>query len=145
DRAGGILVSAWVTRMPVRFQDVDGAGIVFYPRFFSYFHAAFEDFFGANTGTPYHVWIGERRIGWPTVHIDSDYKSPLRYGHVVEIAMSFPKVGKSSFTTHYRAQPVGGELSCTCNITVVTTRLDVMESLPTPPEILAALERFPGS
>ena len=30
---------------PVRFADVDHAGIVYYPRFFHYFHMAFEELF----------------------------------------------------------------------------------------------------
>ena len=48
------------TQVPVRFGDVDHAGIVYYPRFFIYFHEAFEDFFNEN-GFPYHVQLTERR------------------------------------------------------------------------------------
>jgi 4-hydroxybenzoyl-CoA thioesterase len=134
----------WVARLPVRFQDVDGAGIVFYPRFFSYFHAAFEDFFGAETGTPYHVWIGERRIGWPTVHIDADFRSPLEYGMQVEIALSFAQLGRSSFRCHYDARTDAGQVACACDITVVTVNLDRMESIEIPPELRPVLERHAG-
>lgn len=132
---------AWIARIPVRFQDVDGAGIVFYPRFFSYFHAAFEDFFGAETGTPYHVWIGERRIGWPTVHIDADFRSPLEYGMQVEIALSFTKLGRSSFTCHYEALGAAGKVACSCDITVVTVDLDRMSPIDIPSELRPALEK----
>jgi len=131
----------WIARLPVRFQDVDGAGIVFYPRFFSYFHAAFEDFFGAETGTPYHVWIGERRTGWPTVHIDAEFQRPLEYGMLVEIALSFEKLGRSSFTCRYEARGHDGRVACACAITVVTVNLDRMESIPIPDDLRPALER----
>src|SRR6266436_6043673 len=69
---------AFRTSVPVRFGDVDHAGIVFYPKFFVYFHEAFERFFD-DARITYERLIAERRIGFPTVHIDCDYLAPLRY------------------------------------------------------------------
>ncbi len=132
-----------VVRQRVRFNEVDAAGIVYYPRFFDYFHMAFEDFFGAATGVPYHEWITERRIGWPTVHIECDYRAPLRYGDAFEVAVSFPKVGRSSFVTRYEVV-ADGSLRATAEITCVTTHLDRMESLEIPPVVRTALARFHG-
>lgn len=137
-------MSTYVTRLPVRFNEVDAAGIVYYPRFFDYFHMAFEDFFGKATGVPYHVWIRERRIGWPTVHIESDFRSPLRYGMEFEVHVSFPKLGRSSFVARYEARTPDGTLCCATEITVVTTQLDRMESLEIPAEVREALARYPG-
>ncbi|WP_373047302.1 acyl-CoA thioesterase [Vulgatibacter sp.] len=136
-------MSRYVTRLPVRFNEIDAAGIVYYPRFFDYFHMAFEDFFGAATGTPYHVWIKERRIGWPTVHIDTDFRSPLRYGDTVEVAVSFPKVGRSSIVARYEAS-TEGRLCCVAEITSVTTQLDRLESMELPQVVREALARYPG-
>ena len=42
----------------IRFDDVDGAGIVYYPQFFHLCHAAFEDFLDTVASIPYPVLIG---------------------------------------------------------------------------------------
>lgn len=127
--------------LKVRFNEVDAAGIVFYPRFFDYFHMAFEDFFGAATDVPYPVWIRDRHIGWPSVHIEADYRAPLRYGDALTIELGFRALGRSSFVCVYRAR---GEatLYAEAEITVVTTDLKEMRSLPIPQEVRRALERY---
>lgn len=128
-------------QLKVRFNEVDAAGIVFYPRFFDYFHMAFEDFFGAATGVDYPEWIVGRRIGWPSVHIEADYRAPLRYGDTLTIELGFRALGRSSFVCVYRA--VGEEtVYAEAEITVVTTDLDAMRSLPIPEEVRRALERY---
>ena len=88
------------TRIPVRFGDVDHAGIVFYPQFFIYFHEAFEDFFNENS-LAYHELLAQQRIGFPTVHIENDYKLPLRYGDSLDIELSVPKLGQRSAVFRY--------------------------------------------
>ena len=40
----------FVHRLPVRFADIDHAGIVYYPRFFHFFHVAFEELWRARIG-----------------------------------------------------------------------------------------------
>ena len=89
------------------------------------------------------MWIQERRVGWPTVHVECDYRAPLRYGDAFDVAVSFPKVGRSSFVTRYEVSS-GGRLRCTAEITAVTTDLERMESLDIPPVVREALARFPG-
>src|SRR5690606_14713379 len=119
----GFLVMRHTLELKVRFNEVDAAGIVYYPRFFDYFHLAFEDFFGEATGVPYPVWIRERRIGWPTVHIETDFRAPLRFGDEFEVALTFPKIGKSSFVARYEVTR-DDTLCCESEITVVTTHID---------------------
>ncbi len=127
--------------LKVRFNEVDAAGIVYYPRFFDYFHMAFEDFFGAATGVAYPEWIMGRRIGWPAVHIEADYRSPLRYGDRVTIELGFRSIGRSSFVCVYRAVDET-RVFAEAAITVVTTDLDAMRSMPIPDDVRQALERY---
>lgn len=131
------------TRQTVRFQEVDPAGIVFYPRFYEYFHLTFEEFFGAETGVPYHVWIGERRIGWPAVHVETDFRAPLRYGDRFDVELSFPRVGRTSFACRYRIV-ADGSVRCTAEVTVVTSDLVRLEPIEIPAEVREALARHPG-
>jgi YbgC/YbaW family acyl-CoA thioester hydrolase len=90
-------------RMPVRFADVDHAGIVYYPRFFHYFHVAFEEFFRARLGSrSYVALLDDERVGFPAVSAHCDYKAPLRFGDTMAIDVSLERMGERSLTFRYR-------------------------------------------
>ena len=90
--------------VPVRFDDVDHAGIVYYPRFFHYFHVAFEEFFRMRMGPgAYLDLISRRMIGFPAVHAECDYKAPLRFGDVCRVELAIEKLGERSIRFRYRA------------------------------------------
>ena len=86
---------------PIRFSDVDHAGILYYPRFLHYFHCCFEDFFERGIGIPYNHLLDVERIGFPTVHMEVDYLKPLRFGDHVEISLGIHKIGNKSVTWTY--------------------------------------------
>jgi 4-hydroxybenzoyl-CoA thioesterase len=88
---------------PVRFADVDHAGIVYYPRFFHYFHVAFEELWRARIGpAAYSDIIDKDRIGFPAVRAECDFKAPLKFGDTAEIELSIPRLGTRSITFRYR-------------------------------------------
>jgi 4-hydroxybenzoyl-CoA thioesterase len=88
---------------PVRFADVDHAGIVYYPRFFHYFHLAFEELWRARIGPQAYSEIIDRdRIGFPAVRAECDFKAPLKFGDTAEIEVSIPRLGGKSITFRYR-------------------------------------------
>lgn len=86
---------------PIRFSDVDRAGILYYPRFLHYFHCCFEDFFDRGLGIPYNHLLDVERIGFPTVHMEVDYLAPLRFGDKVEITLGVERLGTKSVTWMY--------------------------------------------
>jgi 4-hydroxybenzoyl-CoA thioesterase len=88
---------------PVRFADVDHAGIVYYPRFFHLFHVAFEELWRARIGPQAYSDIIDRdRIGFPAVRAECDFKAPLKFGDTAEIEVSIPRMGAKSITFRYR-------------------------------------------
>ena len=93
---------AFRSQLKIRFGDIDHAGIVYYPRFLHYFHVALEEFFGQELEIDYPVLIDEHRIGLPTVHLETDWSRPLRYGDTIEVEVSVSKIGKTSITFGYR-------------------------------------------
>jgi 4-hydroxybenzoyl-CoA thioesterase len=132
------------TAVPVRFGDVDHAGIVFYPTFFVYFHEAFERFFDDN-GIAYHRLLGDRRVGFPTVHIEADYKQPLRYGDGLDLEMGASKIGRRSVTFRYvgyrhrdGAHAVTAEITCAC------VDMSTFQSIEIPDDLRALFARFPS-
>jgi YbgC/YbaW family acyl-CoA thioester hydrolase len=100
---------AYSTNLPVRFGDVDKAGIVYYPVIFHYFHIAQEDFFARYIGIPYHRLIEEERLGFPTVKTSTEFYSPLRYGDALEVAVHISRVGRSSVTFEFRIYKEGSD------------------------------------
>jgi YbgC/YbaW family acyl-CoA thioester hydrolase len=65
--------------MSVRFQDVDAAGIVFFPRVLEYMHDAYVTAL-AEIGSELHVVLRSRTWAAPLRHAEADYFSPLRFG-----------------------------------------------------------------
>ncbi len=120
-------------RIPVRFSEIDRAGIVYYPRFFHYFHIAFEEFFADHVGVPYHEMIDGRRLGFPTVHVECDYRVPLAFGDVLRVEVSVARVGSSSVDFRYRIRRGrSARVAAEAVVTVVCVDMDTFRPMPVP-------------
>jgi 4-hydroxybenzoyl-CoA thioesterase len=125
---------------PVRFEEVDAAGIVFFARFLNYAHEAMEAFFAPLDGG-YVRLVMSRRIGVPAVHVECDFRSPLRYGDTVDIDVAVTHIGTRSFTLRYSyARATDGKHVATVTHVVATTDLDAMRAVPIPADVRALLE-----
>jgi 4-hydroxybenzoyl-CoA thioesterase len=130
------------TQKRVRFGDVDHAGIVYYPQFFIYFHEAFEDFFNDN-GLAYHALLNQRQIGFPTVHIETDYTQPLRYGDSLDLELSVPKLSKHSAVFRYVGfRHQDGKQACEANITCACVDLTRFRATDIPDDLRQLFQRF---
>jgi 4-hydroxybenzoyl-CoA thioesterase len=130
---------------PVRFEEVDGANIVFFARYVHYAHEAMEHFFSPLEGGYPHLTM-VRRVGFPAVHMDTKWLAPLRYGDTVHIETTVPRIGKRSFSLRYRMQRAAraGEASAAvCEIVhdVVTCDLVDVRSIDMPGDVRAQIER----
>lgn len=133
---------AFRTSIPVRFGDVDHAGIVYYPRFYIYFHEAFEDFFN-DAGMAYNQLLDGQRVGFPTVHVETDFKAPLRYGDSLDIELSVPRVGRRSAAFRYVGyRHRDGRHCVTAEITTTCVNMDTFEAREIPEEVRALFARF---
>jgi 4-hydroxybenzoyl-CoA thioesterase len=93
----------FVLRLPVRFSDVDHAGIVYFPRFFHFFHLALEELFHDRLGPRGYVrLLDEDKIGFPSVSARCDFRSPLRFGDVMEVELEVARLGEKSVTFGFR-------------------------------------------
>jgi 4-hydroxybenzoyl-CoA thioesterase len=125
---------------PVRFEDIDAAGILFFARFLNYCHDAMERLFDGLPGG-YVDLITRRRIGFPAVHVDAEFHAPLRFGDVAHIETSVTKVGTSSCTFRYvLTRGRDGLHVATIRHVTVSTDLDAVKKVPLPPDVRALLE-----
>jgi 4-hydroxybenzoyl-CoA thioesterase len=131
----------FVSRQPIRFADIDRAGIVYYPRFFDFWHRALEDFFNEDVGIMYHRLIDERRIGLPVVHVEADFRRPLAHGDVVAIELSVDRIGGKSVTIRYRMIRPSGDEAAEGTITHACMNMDSYRAVPVPDDVRAAFAR----
>jgi 4-hydroxybenzoyl-CoA thioesterase len=125
----------------VRFEEVDAAGILFFALFSNYCHEAMELFFAALPGGYPHL-ITQRKIGFPAVHVTSDFSAPIRYGDVARITGTVTKLGTTSCHFHFDVtRATDGAAVAKMDHVHVCTELTTMTKLPFPPDIRAALEK----
>jgi 4-hydroxybenzoyl-CoA thioesterase len=129
---------------PVRFEDVDAAGIVFFARLFSYCHEAMEALFAPLEGG-YVRLINERKIGLPAVKVTADFSAPLRYGDLVRVDVTVSHVGTTSCTFAYlltRARD--GAKAASATHVCVLTDLVKLAKVPIPDDVRAVLDANRG-
>ncbi|MFT3769557.1 MAG: thioesterase family protein [Minicystis sp.] len=128
-----------VFERPIKFEDVDAAGIVFFARFVNYAHEAMEHFFSPIEGG-YAALIMERRTGFPAVDLKVSFKSPVRYGDTLRVETRVAKVGNRSAVFRYRMFNAGtGHLSAEIEHTVVVSDLRTITSCDMPEDVRARL------
>lgn len=93
---------------PVRFQDVDVAGVLFFGRIYDYLHLAYEEFWVSGGVDRAYFFAGAPWVV-PIVHSEADYKVPIRHGDTIRVGIDVVKVGRASFELHYAVTGGGGE------------------------------------
>jgi acyl-CoA thioester hydrolase len=76
----------------VTFGDTDCSGWLHFPSIFRHVEEA-EHAFLRERGIPI---ISREEGGWPRVHVSCDFKSPLRFGDVIEVQLGIERIGAAS-------------------------------------------------
>lgn len=126
---------AYTMESAIRFADVDHARILYYPRFLHYFHCAFEEFFEHACGFPYHRVLNEHRIGFPTVHVEVDFRQPLRFGDHIQITLEVERIGGKSVTWNYRVlRKETAQVCAEGKVVTACMSMDTYQGIETPPQ-----------
>ena len=122
----------------VRFGQVDGAGIVFYPRYFEMFNTAVEEWFAGPLGCDFATLHDRRRLGVPTLKIDTHFHRPSRLGDRLDITIELVKIGTTSVTLRYLVSQ-GEELRVEATGVLVCMNLDSGKSTPWPVDLQSGM------
>ncbi len=134
---------AFTSIQKIRFDDVDGAGIVYYPQFFHLCHAAFEDFFDTAAPVSYPDLVGKRKLGFPTVALQSTFKAPLAYGDVAVVELTVRALGETSVTFAYDIRRKrDGQLCFSAEIVTVLVDVKTLRPVPLTEEFREIFSRF---
>lgn len=132
-------MSSFETSIQVRFGHVDPAGIAYFPRIFDYLHDVFEEVWEKHVGQRYYHLLLERKIGFPLVHSDVDFRAPLRFGDRPLVRVTCFQLGRSSLGLRYVIQ-LGETVCAEARMTTVCVELEGMRSIPMPQEFRARFE-----
>lgn len=125
----------------MRFGHCDPAGIVFYPRYFEMLNALIEDWFTQGLGVDYAQLLGPRRVGMPTVQLNTEFKRVSRMGDMLTQCIAIKKLGRTSLTLAVSFEGTDGPRVAFEQV-LVCTSLDTHKPLPFPDDLRAALERL---
>ena len=90
-------MTAHATTIPVRWGDVDLAGIAFYPRFYEWYDLGCEALF-ASLGLAWpEAFPRYEIVGVPILESGSTFSSPVRYGDVLTIRSTVAWVKLATF------------------------------------------------
>jgi len=118
----------FTTTILVRFGDLDAAGIAYYPNLVNFLHEAFEDFFAGHVGRTYPEVFGAG-LASPTVKVEMEFLSPVRYGDRVLIAVVVERIGRTSVEVRYAGSVLGRPVFRARNTMVI---VDMKTFRPTP-------------
>jgi len=124
----------------IRFSECDPAGIVFYPQYFVLFNDLLEAWVDSLVPGGFAGFIGERRYGLPTVHLEAEFKAISRMGDDVTLSLEVIRLGGKSLTLALACIAKDGQIRMSVKQTVVTTSLESHTAIAIPEELRLALE-----
>ena len=134
------------TRRKIEFADTDMGGIVHFSRFFIFMETAEHEFLDA-LGSSVVLNLDGCEIGWPRVAARCDYKSPARYGDVLDIHVRVVRKGRSSMRYRFKFRVDEREIA-TGEMTSVCCELEQGKRprpMPIPEFMAAQIEEAPAS
>lgn len=81
----------------IRVQDTDATGALYFANQFQIGLEAFEDFLCAQ-GFSIGEMIKKKHYLLPIVHAEADFFAPIHVSDTLELKLTFPKIGTTSFT-----------------------------------------------
>lgn len=127
-------------RFPVRFQDVDAGGVLFFGRIYDYCHHAYEEFWGAEGVDRAHFFAGADFLV-PIAHSEADYRRPIRHGDRIDVRIDVTRVGRASFTLRYHVTGPEGDLRVEASTVHAFVDRGTMKPIPIPDPLRAILLR----
>ncbi|MES2486197.1 MAG: thioesterase family protein [Bacteroidota bacterium] len=135
---------AFIKKETVRFQHVDFAGIVFYPRFLEMLNNIVEDFYDEALDMPFKNI--HKTGGIPTVDLKIQFKKAARLGDVLTKYLWVKKLGSSSMTCGFKFEHQDGSTCLEGEVSLVRVAFsegrDEIKSSPFPDEMRAKLEQY---
>lgn len=127
---------------PVRWSDIDRAGIIYYGQFLRFFEIAETELFRA-VGLPYAEVFDRLDIWLPRVQIHFDFRKPLVLDDLIEVSAYVGRFGTKSLTLRFEVSKKGEEdLVAEGHVVLACVSRSTFQSLPIPEEIKDKLQPY---
>jgi len=134
-------VSKFKVSEPVRWSDVDAAGVVYFGAFVRFFEIAEEELF-REAGVPYGE-VFERFDCWlPRVKYACEFRAPARLGERMLVSAWVKRLGGKSISLAFTIEKADGTRVADCEIVLVCVERTSFKSKTVPRGLRAALEAF---
>lgn len=134
----------FIKKEKVRFQHVDYAGIVFYPRFLEMLNCLVEDFYEEALGQPFKNI--HKTGGVPTVDLKVQFRKAARLGDELTKSLWLKEIKNSSMLCGFRFEHEDGATCLEGEVTLVrvdfTDDRQGIKASPFPEEMRQKLETF---
>jgi 4-hydroxybenzoyl-CoA thioesterase len=107
----------FIKQEKIRFQHIDYAGIVFYPRFLEMLNGIVEDWFEEALDRPFSKM--HETNGIPTVDLKVQFKKAARLGETLTKKLWVKKLGDSSVLCGFRFEDENGKTCLEGEVTLV--------------------------
>lgn len=87
-------------KVPIRFNQADPGGILFFGNVYPIAHDVYEDFVKA-LGFTWNEWFANPEWAVPIRHSSCEYFAPMFAGKMIDVEVKVERVGDSSFTLRY--------------------------------------------
>ena len=133
-------MNRFTTSRTLRFGDCDPAGIAYFPSYFHFLNGVMEEWW-TELGFPWRDLFQKRKIGLPTVQLDTQFLAPGFMGDELTFALEITTVGSRSLTVRHVVSR-DTTLLWRATQTIVATSLDTHGSIAWPDDIRTALRSF---
>lgn len=120
-------------------RDADAAGILFFARYLSLVHEAYEEMF-AQRGVSFRKQIDEHNIILPIVHVEADYRLPLFVGDTITIGLAVSEVKQRTYTVTFQFIREEGDPAAAGKIIHACVDFATRRAVALPPSLVAVLE-----
>lgn len=134
----------FITTEKVRFQHVDYAGIVFYPRFLEMLNGLVEDWFAEALDRPFHQM--HQTNGIPTVDLKIQFKNAARLGQILTKKLWVKNIGYASLLCGFEFIDDAGKTTLSGEVTLVNVAFnqdrDGIKAEPFNDEIKSKIQKY---
>ena len=120
-------------------RDVDAAGIMFFARYLSLVHEAYEEMF-LQHGIGFKDQIDKYGIILPIVHQDADYRLPLAVGDRTTIALAVTDIKRRTYTVTFRFLRDKNRLAAEGKIIHACVDYQTRKAVPLPASLVSVLK-----
>ena len=126
--------------MDLRFSDMDANGHLFFGNYFTLFDTAFLEYLKI-IGFSFDMFCQDQ-LNFYYVEATSQYKTPVKYGDVLNITVWIENLGRTSFTAQFKAfNMTYGNVAATGRIVAVVVNKKTENPAPLPEGFKKAIKR----